>query len=170
MQSKKTGFTLIELLVVIAIIGILAGMVLVSMTGARQKARDAKRQSDMRAVVSAQEMTYGTLGHYYQSAAGDYDAAGEVISDGTTTYLTVPQDPGGGTAVACVAAPVAGTAYSYSYCMLDNSAASGNFCYYARLEQKIQTNGTDKWVVVASEQGSGLRTDTPVSFATCIPN
>ena len=40
MKIKNTkGFTLVELLVVIAIIGILAGVVLVSLTSQRQKAR-----------------------------------------------------------------------------------------------------------------------------------
>jgi len=53
---NKKGFTLIELLVVIAIIGMLAGIVLVSMGSARAKARDARRQSDLRQISLAMEM------------------------------------------------------------------------------------------------------------------
>jgi prepilin-type N-terminal cleavage/methylation domain-containing protein len=85
--KKKSGFTLIELLVVIAIIGILAAIVLVSMGGARAQARDARRQADIRQIVSAQEMYYGAKDHYLQSVGMPTDI---------DEYMpAVPKDPGG---------------------------------------------------------------------------
>jgi len=127
MQSiKKQGFTLIELLVVIAIIGILAGMVLVSMGGARSKARDSRRLSDMRQLVSAQEMYYGDNDSY---ALNTTTAMPTAIG----TYMTaVPKDP----------------VSTSNYLALANNVASGGslalpagawFCYYATLENKNTT-------------------------------
>lgn len=55
-MKTKRGFTLIELLVVVAIIGILAVVVIVSLNGARAKARDARVKSDIRNLMSAVEL------------------------------------------------------------------------------------------------------------------
>lgn len=55
---QKKGFTLIELLVVIAIIGILSSIGLVSLNGAREKARDAKRKNDLSMVRTALMLFY----------------------------------------------------------------------------------------------------------------
>lgn len=107
--KKHQGFTLIELLVVIAIIGILASIVLVSMGGARQSARNSVRKSDMRQIVSAQELYFNANDAFLTSATWP-----TAIS---TFMIKTPLDPGTGT-----------------YVWVNNTADATKFCAYATLE------------------------------------
>jgi len=48
--SNKKGFTIIELLVSLAIVAILLSIAFTSLSGIRQKSRDAKRMSGVREI------------------------------------------------------------------------------------------------------------------------
>ncbi|MEA3344591.1 MAG: prepilin-type N-terminal cleavage/methylation domain-containing protein, partial [Patescibacteria group bacterium] len=71
---KNKGFTLIELLVVIAIIGILAAIVLVSLSGAQKSARDARiatAMSQLRAEASLMSANEGNYLNMENGVQGD---------------------------------------------------------------------------------------------------
>jgi len=101
---KKSGFTLIELLVVVAIIGILATVVLSSLSNARERARDAKRLSDIKTIQTALEIYYLDNGRYPNSinlakgipntdphnAVSSNDSWGNLE---TRMGITLPRDP-----------------------------------------------------------------------------
>jgi general secretion pathway protein G len=87
---NQKGFTLIELLVVIAIIGLMAGISVVALNSSRQKARDARRLTDVRNIMTALEMYYDEEGNYPASVTFGTGA----ISTGTKTFLNpVPSNP-----------------------------------------------------------------------------
>ncbi len=132
MKKKSKGFTLIELLVVIAIIGILAGIVLISLGGARASARDARRQNDIDSIKTAMELYYADNNAYLQQvAAPDIQLP---------SLNPVPKDPSTGASYGWVNNTATGTNTNQSYCA------------YATLE-KAATPATSKNYFVTDPKG-----------------
>jgi type II secretion system protein G len=88
---NKKGFTLIELLIVLAIIGILTSFLLANFIGAKARARDAQRKSDMRQMQAAFELFRADVGNYPTNAQV---VCGKPLANGGTTYMQeLPCDP-----------------------------------------------------------------------------
>ena len=85
MTKKYRGFTLVELLVVIAIIGILASIVLVSLSTARNRAYDAEIQSELSQVRADAELYYLGDGNGDYT---DYDIPDNLIPPGCSGDCT----------------------------------------------------------------------------------
>ncbi|HVM73902.1 MAG TPA: prepilin-type N-terminal cleavage/methylation domain-containing protein [Candidatus Paceibacterota bacterium] len=100
------GFTLIELLVVIAIIGILASIILASLSTAKSRGRDSKRISDIKQIQLALELFYDANGYY---PANIYTGSPSPLVSGG--YISsMPTDPS--VAATCTSD---GTAGCYDY-------------------------------------------------------
>ena len=91
---NKRGFTIIELLVVIAIIGILASIVLTSLSGAKGKARDSRRVADIKSIQLALSLYYNDNLMYPKNIYA-LSSAGSPPNNGLAGgYLSpVPTDP-----------------------------------------------------------------------------
>jgi prepilin-type N-terminal cleavage/methylation domain-containing protein len=95
MNVNKKGFTLIELLVVVAIIGVLAGIVLVSLNSARNKADKSSLQSTLASVMPVASMCVNE-GYKIQSPTGTVSSCGPskdgvciCVGDSTTGPVAV---------------------------------------------------------------------------------
>lgn len=94
MKQRTYGFTLIELLVVIAIIGILATVIMASLSEAREKGRDAKRARDAQELQKAIELYYDQNGMYPNTPTGALVVNMNTGTADITPFISqVPRDP-----------------------------------------------------------------------------
>ncbi len=112
--SQHKGFTLIELLVVIAIIGVLSSVVLVSLNGARVRARDARRVSDLKQIVTALNLYIDATAAYPIASGASANASFEAMAQTLITVgfiSAIPKDPRNGAFLSGTAGPK----YEYLY-------------------------------------------------------
>jgi type II secretion system protein G len=162
-ETKKQGFTLIELLVVISIIGLLASVVLVSLNGARSKARDARRKADLAQLSKALEMYATDYGGYpaaycpsYASYMFPYSLA---LAPNLLNYISkLPVDP------LNPSNPSYNNSYLYSSDSIDCSgtnAKATKYALYATLEDRSTNNlSTDPTI----PDDTWLRANTTVNY------
>jgi len=134
LQIKNVvGFTLIELLVVISIIGILATLIFSNLQGARARARDIQRKSDLKQVKTALRIYYNDNQNYPSGSSGNIDEGcngsctwgSSLFGTTETVYMKkLPQDPFGSP--------------SYYY---EQQAGGDGFNLFACLENKSDSSG-----------------------------
>lgn len=85
-HTIRRGFTLVELLIVLSIIGLLAGIVLTSLSGARVKAKEAAYLAYVRSAGTAVEVAL-TLGEF-----DDYSGWEDTLDGSSVTYSAATAD------------------------------------------------------------------------------
>lgn len=104
LNKLNKGFTLIELLVVISIIGVIIGLSIFGLQGAREASRDSKRKADLESLRSGLEIFRSDCNSYPLSVTptAPENAFGSVLRGddsnpsclSTNTYMSqIPKDP-----------------------------------------------------------------------------
>jgi len=114
----KNGFTLVELLVVIAIVASIVALAVPNYLGARERARDAKRKSELTQLKSALRLYYNDYNSYPPSDG----ALNSLLGCGVTGAIKCP--------VCATAEFAAGGSDGCGAIYMKQLPTSSNFYYY----------------------------------------
>jgi general secretion pathway protein G len=131
MKNTK-GFTLIELLIVITIASLLTGVVVTSTTAARGKARDTRRQADIKEIQLGLALYYDVNKVYPTSGEG----TAKLVAVGQKYLPSIPVDPQ--------------TGAQYEYVPM---ASNKHYCLGTKLEGTIPADNANAAGVVCTGGG-----------------
>lgn len=102
---KRRGFTLIELLIVIVIMGVLAAFISTNLFGARERAGDTQKKSNLNQLKIALQLYYTSFHQYPPAGSGlSFAACGvdgntnctDSFTNGTVVFMDkLPKNSGG---------------------------------------------------------------------------
>jgi len=108
LKKNDQGFTIVELLIVIVVIGILALLVITTYGGIQAKARNAKRQTDVKTLQTQIEAFFSQNGYYPNLT--DMNSATWRAANMKSLDSGAIQDPSG----SCTASATPGTCFGGS--------------------------------------------------------
>jgi len=158
---KKLGFTLIELLIVITIIGILSALVLTNVQGVRERARDARRKSDLTSIKSSLRLYYNDFKAFPDSDNGNIvGCSGACVwgssrfGSGDTVYMnTLPADP----------IDTSSTPVSYSYYQVSDDS----YALVATLENESDQDIADSQARCSTPYAAVTNKDVEHDYVLC---
>ena len=165
-KKTKSGFTLIELVVTIAIIGILLTISAISFSNIRQKARDAKRVSDITQIQNTLSLYLRDEGQYPASLTFGNALIG---SSSSSTYMTIlPNNPTPRNDGACPDSEylyqksATGTDYKIDFCLAESTAQlnAGNKCATSKGIINGTCESTNAYVLTYTAGANGSITGT----------
>lgn len=143
--TRKQGFSLVELLVVIAIFGLLVSLVLASVTQARARARDSRRERDIKSLQTALTAFASNSGSYplWSSNPTEFQHLACVSTNEIFSQLS-----SSGALDAPICDPLNNATYRYEYRAAD--AAGGSY----QVRYNLETDSI-------SGKSAGVQTVTP---------
>lgn len=153
-RSNK-GFTLVELLVVIAIIGILAVMGITQLNGAKEKARDSRRFSDLSQIRLGLALYASGTTDIFPVPVNGFDPDFSDPAPPSGSIFSITDNPIISYISVALIDPINSAAKSlyYSY---DVSADRQEYILCAHLE-----GGTQRWIVFNEDSYAGQQSYCP---------